>query len=96
MGDVAKFTRAVAEEVECIDLNLDFNPLFDAFASVVAAADRGRDNAAVLTAFLARAARGIEEIGHFRVEHLPDNIVRVACHPSADLLALFQSPEGAA
>lgn len=103
MGDLLNFPEAPAPDhaatggaPPCMSLQLDFYPMFDALEPVVRFADAGPDQAAVLTAYLRRAASGVEAIGFFRVEEFPGGLIRLSAHLDPALAGLFQTPKGAA
>lgn len=96
MGDLLNFPEAGQGGADGMSLSVDFNPFFEAIEPVVSRADHGPDQAAVLTGYLRRAARGIESVGFFRVEELPGGVIRVSAHIDPALAGLFQSPQGAA
>lgn len=98
MGDLLTFPDVSAPDgaQTCMSLQLDFSPMFDALDLVVRFADAGPDPAAVLTAYLRRAASGVEAIGFFRVEECPGGLIRLSAHLDPALAGLFQTPKGAA
>lgn len=103
MGGLLNFPKVPAPDLPasggappCMSLQLDFSPMFDALDRVVRSADAGPDQAAVLTAYLRRAASGVEAIGFFRVEECPGGLIRLSAHPDPALTRLFQAPKGAA
>lgn len=76
-------------------VRIAFAPFCDALGYAVAVADTGEDKAAELTAFLQRAARGVESIGYFVVEEVEGEF-QLTVVASDALAGLYETPEGAA
>lgn len=89
MGEVLAFPEAG------LSLKLDFQPLFDELSAVIAIADSGRDMADRLTAFLALAAKGVEQVGFLRVEAVQGGF-RLSAHATDAFCTIFETPGDAA
>lgn len=92
MGEVLDFP---AEAPDRKVLHIDFNAFLSAANAVVDIAETGADMADRLTAFLRLAAKGIESVGHFRVEEVAGGF-RLTAHASDSLCGIFETPKGAA
>lgn len=95
MGEVVRL-RMPEVEAGAFDLKVDLTPLADVLGQTLAIADSAPDHCATLRAYLERVARGIEELGYFRVEVLPGPTFQLTAHPAAALDRLFETPKGAA
>jgi len=91
MGEVLAFPE---DDSACMTLTADVSPFFADLDQIVERAAQDAGAAADLTAFFERAARGIERIGHFKVEFLPDRRIRLSAHLSDSLARLFEAEAG--